>query len=187
MDIDVKRLETDLDYWDSIAPEGATHFIVYEDKIPNKHTCFYTERGDRYIRCGTVIFWRKKDVHPNYFLIIPHPAHKQWSGPEDGLPTVGMECEYDDCDNGWVPTIILAHHPDGSNAWHQSVKADGFSEGRSYSTDSARSFRPLKTEKERVIEWALSQDCEPHEGTMSRKEFCEALYDAGALKMPGGE
>jgi len=73
---------------------------------------------------------------------------EQWSGPEDGLPPVGVECEYDDCDNGWVPTTILAHHPDGHCAWHQSVNADGFSEGRSYSSDSKNSFRPLRAGKE---------------------------------------
>lgn len=40
------------------------------------------------------------------------------------------------------------------------------------------------TERDKVIEAALSQDCDPQEGMLSRKDFCIKLYDAGMLKMP---
>jgi len=46
----------------------------------------------------------------------------------------------------------LAHHPDGSCAWHEALDGDGFAEGRSYSTDSADQFRPIKTDEERAVE-----------------------------------
>lgn len=111
---------------------------------------------------------------------VERPTRKQWSGPEDGLPPVGEDCEYCDCENGWVLTHILSHHPNGDCAWHQSVRADGFVDGRSFSTDGASSFRPLKSEKERVVEAVIRK----MGWTNSVESVLEDLYDVGALKMP---
>ena len=43
--------------------------------------------------------------------------------------------------------------------------------------------KPL-TERDLWIEVALTRDCAPQEGMLSRKGFCGALYDAGLAKLP---
>ena len=40
-------------------------------------------------------------------------------------------------------------------------------------------YRPIKTQREEFIEKALSLDCEPVQGMLSRKDFFGELYDAG--------
>jgi hypothetical protein len=93
MTIDLERLAVDADYWDEVAPEGATHFM-YSEKfvkwVDGVELSFYvsSERKwkksfcswslQQYIDCG------------NYMIAKPtKPAAQEWDGT--GLPPVGAD------------------------------------------------------------------------------------------------
>jgi hypothetical protein len=93
MTIDLERLAVDAEYWDEVAPEGATHFM-YSEKfvkwVDGVELSFYvsSERKwkksfcswslQQYIDCG------------NYMIAKPtKPAAQEWDGT--GLPPVGAD------------------------------------------------------------------------------------------------
>jgi hypothetical protein len=93
MTIDLERLAVDADYWDEVAPEGATHFM-YSEKfvkwVGGVELSFYvsSERKwkksfcswslQQYIDCG------------NYMIAKPtKPAAQEYDGT--GLPPVGAD------------------------------------------------------------------------------------------------
>lgn len=67
----------------------------------------------------------------------------KWS--DEGLPSVGVECEYFNRNrNEWEHAVIVAHHINGEEAiWSESI------EGGSLYYGTANDFRPIKTEVER--------------------------------------
>lgn len=165
--MDIERLKHDRDYWDECDPTGAeaTHYCADGGANPwvKEGHVWEDEKG----------FWREARLK-NYDMQnpIPRPTRKQWSGPEDGLPPVGTK----GATSGGVCDVLAVDEVRDQIAirWH-----DG-----ELGVVAVQSFRPLKSEKERVVEWALSQDCDPNEGMLSRSDFCAKLYDAGALKVP---
>lgn len=77
----------------SLAPEEATHFLpeqVDRGWVP----CFYKKLGDTwYARNIHDVEWYSDHDYVDVFvpLLIERPAQpNQWSGPQDGLPPVGM-------------------------------------------------------------------------------------------------
>jgi len=86
-DIDLKRLAVDREYWDSVAPEGATHWDM-EAELFVSPTHVYTLGGKQQRQ-----FRRTLSSFGRY---IPRPPKKaqevEWDG--DGLPPVGVECEF---------------------------------------------------------------------------------------------
>lgn len=168
--IDVERLKHDRDYWDEVgAPEDATHYIVPNSQAWSK-AGFFVEADDRYIRIGSGGHYRlKEDLH--MYSLIPRPTRKQWSGPEDGLPPVGTKCEVQHEQFGWTGATVVAHY--GSCA----VCAPSGGGFYGYAKDECR---PIKSEKERVVEAVI----EKMRWTNSVASVLEELYDMGALKMP---
>lgn len=176
MTIDIKRLETDLDYWNAVAPDGATHYaerggvkggvIFYRDV--NQSRCMFS-RG---IGHGWAIGLGKPACRP----LIPRPA-PAWSG--EGYPPAGVECEAWFASEEWVKGLIVAHDEiDG-------IKVAVFRYGENYVGFTSCCLRPLKTEKERLVEAAMKVgDLRARDGA---KSVYGKLYDAGLLKMPGGE
>lgn len=88
------------------APEDATHYAK---------NCHYKVIGDTWMVYISDNEWVKSDSMYNGQIkpsdIIQRPQPKPWSGPEDGLPPVGLECEVDH-GNGkhWDKVTIVAHH-----------------------------------------------------------------------------
>lgn len=86
MTIDIERLKHDREYWDSVAPEGATHFQPDKGKsfswydIEKKKV--FCNPGNRWIES-----WSPKEYWDS---LIPRPS-PTWNG--EGLPPVGVECE----------------------------------------------------------------------------------------------
>lgn len=167
--IDVERLKHDRDYWGECDPTGgeATHYCAGGGPNPwVKDGHFWQDDKGCWRNSGLKIF-----IMPNP---IPRPTRKQWSGPEDGLPPVGTECEVDmSCAGGWVPVTIV--HYAGGRIWVDAK------DGGLIIWQEA-DFRPIKSEKERVVDyWSariMEEDCD---------KACEVianLYDLGALKMP---
>lgn len=94
---------------------------------------------------------------------------KQWRGPEDGLPPVGTVCEVLHLGD-WKETKIIGTDdglPVFKTEWHDKY---------AYACGSDFEFRPLRTEEDKAVVEMLALDCEPHEGMLSRENFCRKLY-----------
>ncbi|MZR63817.1 hypothetical protein [Alcanivorax sp. DP30] len=181
MTINIERLKTDRAYWDSVAPEGATHY----DANDGEPEC-------PWMRLSAEYGWEAWNSDRKYWIddasgddyaaaYIPRPA-KKWSGPEDGLPPVGVEFEFSLNGMSWDDRVMLFN--DGISCL-MALKNYPASRWHYKCDDSDIRCRPLKTEKERVVEAVLASGA-LHD-FMDLDEIAEALYDAGALKMPGGE
>jgi hypothetical protein len=74
----------------SLAPADAD---IYSPAFNGIHACWYkTENGKVYCWNATEPFWSFRSEMIGE--LIPRPAEaKQWSGPQDGLPQVGLEIE----------------------------------------------------------------------------------------------
>lgn len=171
----------------SKAPEGATHY--YEQRKA-QFKWFKMDDGVLY-RYHPNDGWepslRNSQPDPVIDLTL-RPT--QWRGPEDGLPPVGTVCEFAEGLSGYViaedhqgwpgeALEVLAHRDTGKPVavvWNLRRKQA--------STVIAECLRSLKSDKERAVEAALAQDCDPRDGMLSRHDFCARLYDAGFLRLP---
>jgi hypothetical protein len=95
----------------SLAPEGATH------KIPTFAGCWYKIDGYQVYCWSSAGNWAGPYPIRNYQdgsidEMVKRPTVKPWSGPEDGLPPVGIACERrfpSVTASSWQGGIILAH------------------------------------------------------------------------------
>lgn len=98
----------------SLAPEDATHF---GPSNKDWESCWMKKIGNRWYGWlyPTDTKWDYlADASSNQSrisMLVKRPQPKPWSGPEDGLPPVGLECEVDH-GNGkhWDKVTIVAHH-----------------------------------------------------------------------------
>ena len=181
MNIDIERLKHDREYWDEVAPEGATHYAERDGMLvagwykPKNNSEYY------FMRC----------MHDRWFLgsefdnrhTIPRPA-KQWSG--DGLPPVGAT-EKDFCpttavsaslaNGGNYKCEVLAHRNDMAVVMVSAPYGDSLHFVKQQHCD------PLKSEKDRVVEYWCGRLAGGNSNTVIRRTL-ESVYDAGALKMP---
>ena len=168
MTIDIERLKHDLDYWNKHAPEGATHYVEDECVFPWRKR----EEAEYYKRNGA---WARLPGPPEGDVVIPRPS-PAWDG--SGLPVEGTVCRMRLAFRT-EDRITITYMGDGVFCY----RAENGMEYTGSLSDAA--FEPLKTEKERVCEYWRAKM--PYPGSNSTMLDLEALYDAGALKMPGGE
>ena len=135
MSIDIGRLATDRAYWDSVAPEGATHWDTMVGVFCNTDGWWNDE-----------LFYRDKFQEEwgtdRYTPRPVEPAASEWDGT--GLPPVGVECE---ClfNDGWVKVLVLSVN--GDEAWVRRPRGSHIvSEGL------GNEFRPLRTPEQREQE-----------------------------------
>ena len=156
---DTERLATDRAYWDEIAPEGATHYQPQQQM-------FYKRNGKDNWRVYSNRWW-KSPATSDSALWVKRP--KQWI---DGLPPVGVECEANDVDHGWISATVIAYDEDEGVAVCKTV----------YGYDGYGELRPLRTpeqrERQSVIEQAFSKLSEFHDAD----QVLGDLYDAGMLR-----
>lgn len=117
-------------------PEGATHYL----QAGEESTRFRDLSGEnwKYFNTNTGK-WSRHYFSSRHLLtrtdLIERPKQpKEWSGPEDGLPPVGTECEIITDDDVWEHAVILCHGYDdfrphavaqcASGLWMEEV--DGF-------------------------------------------------------------
>lgn len=102
----------------------------------------------------------------------------EWDG--EGPPPVGTVCEvwYDNGRECWRKAEILASARGPENAC-AAMLMDG---DEQYKLIWALNYRPIRTERERVIVGAIKA-C-PYPGSKSTRIDVEALYDAGYLRLP---
>ncbi|PCI53644.1 MAG: hypothetical protein COB36_11975 [Alphaproteobacteria bacterium] len=151
-------------------PEGATRFRG--DSVTHHPFFLKYEDGRQYSHAIPVdkFDWKKDSNTWSDLIELPQE-------PETFVPVVGEECEIKS-NNNWNPIDILA-----VTAQHVIFNEIG-KENEQIVYLLNRKFRPIKTEREKVIEWALKQDCPPCDGMLSRTDFCGELFDLGALKIP---
>src|SRR5690554_5561947 len=71
------------------------------------------------------------------------PTEKVWRGPEDGLPPVGIECEFHHPDFGWTGCTVVGHFR------HEAICAPS---GGNYCGGMAEEFRPIRSEEDKAVE-----------------------------------
>lgn len=101
---------------------------------------------------------------------------KQWPGPEDGLPPVGTGCLMDNARRDWAKVEIIADRDGYRFGWCSE-------ELQVYFSSDPDDFRPIRTEKERVVEAAIQAAGFGEDATIV-PIIIGRLYDAGCLKMP---
>ena len=95
------------------------------------------------------------------------------------LPPVGTVCEVSIIgDDSFEECEIIAHIKQPA-AWVAVFTREKPSKEKIVQYFTASSFRPLKTEKEKFVELALSIDCDPSGGMLSRHDYAARLYDKG--------
>lgn len=151
-DIDLKRLAVDREYWDEVAPLGATHHWEpsgdwYQDCGDHALAWNFTARGWKAARAPLRI---TRDE------AIPRPTKQEW---ENGLPPVGTVCEgmvsYG-ASTKWRKCEILKYR-NGQAA--VLVDDPGF-------LAWCEEFRPLKSQHERQREELVDMVC--GQGFLSR-------------------
>ena len=146
------------------APEGATHWDT---------------RGA--VWCKHLYFWYYGRW--NYEGEIHDLAEDRYTPRpvEAWFPIVGERCQVIELPGIYIECEILANRC-GDYIYYVPEK-------HAYGMLAAGAFRPIRTqaqrEREEAIEKALAMDCHPREGTLSRHDFCGALYDAGMLRRVG--
>jgi len=169
---DTERLATDRAYWDSVAPEGATHYQPQQQM-------FYKRNGKDNWRVYSNRWW-KSPATSDSALWVKRP--KQWI---DGLPPVGVECE---ClfNDGWVKVLVLSVN--GDEAWVKRPRGSHIvSEGL------GNEFRPIRTpgqrERDDVVDFTAREylskrlESDPNLSGEQARKIAAALYDAGMLQI----
>ena len=168
MSIDTERLATDRVYWDSVAPEGATHYDPEDMGAPwmmetTSNWMFYWGRKKEWVG------YAQKAILTRILarLVIRPTAREEWI---DGLPPVGVECEVNDVDHGWISATVIAHDEDeGVVVCKTFYGYDGYGE-----------LRPIRTPEQREQEALALSIQNAFEGITRIK-----LHDEKALAIAG--
>jgi hypothetical protein len=147
MTIDLERLAVDADYWDEVAPEGATHFM-YSEKfvkwVDGVEWAFYTSSDKAWKQATLTWPLQKYTDNGNEVVAKPtKPAAQEWDGK--GLPPVGIICDVWHLKKTWRRAGIVAYviSVEGEKAVWQLVD---YSE---WGGDLACNFRPIRSQAER--------------------------------------
>ena len=173
----IERLKVDSAYWDSVAPDGATHYQ------PQQKMFYKRTEEDDWRFWGRLFdnnnyYWRPSPGTPDDALWIKRPA--EWPGND--LPPVGTECEVEDVDQGWISATVIGHDDTEGVAVCKTL----------YGYDGYGKFRPLRTqaqrEREEAIDFAarayLSDRLEsaPNLSGEQARKVVAFFYDAGMLR-----
>jgi hypothetical protein len=200
MTIDLERLALDADYWDEVAPEGATHFMysekfvkwvdgvewefyAFSDRVWKEAFCNwslqdYINRGDG---CVTA-----KPAAPKSHPTDTQPTESgaQISAEWDGkIPPVGWHGECTWASKVFFPQCVIL--PNGKVV----IEFYGLWEFRNISELDQIMFRPILSREQRDREEIINAAAKVVEVKFGSPRsvyiaYCEALYDAGMLRMP---
>ncbi|SOB76163.1 hypothetical protein SAMN04488490_1840 [Marinobacter sp. LV10R510-11A] len=192
MSINIERLKIDPRYWKLCgSPDDATHCAVHE----LGKTWFKIDEGGLpmlwHMRFSE---WREGFKADPPVRLIPRPeksALREWDAP--GVPPVGVECEFriGGGNTKWysctVRYVLTGFSHEDADGWRAVVWCPHL--GKDQVAHLPRfEFRPIRMpeqcECDEVVEAALSMDCRPSDGMLSRTDFCRALYGAGMLRRP---
>jgi hypothetical protein len=118
---------------------------------------------------------------------IPRPTEPQWTGPEDGLPPGGTECEALRAEEGaeWFQCKVNAYSDDIGKVWLTRYYINGLERDFVMNVEDM-SFRPIRTQEEIERDELVKQAIKVAEeaGAECDVTFSEALYDTGMLRKP---
>lgn len=168
-------------WWDENAPEGATHLAWLN------HGWTWWKPGEK--KCGMLWHRRFSEWQERYDeSIAKHrrptkPEPQEWDG--EGWTPIGCQCERFIGDEVYRVTVVA--HFDGEVVVHQEDAAP------EYTGVDPGYLRPPRTKEQRDRDQAVNAALLLNEypsgegsgGLMSRRAFCEALYDAGMLRKAG--
>lgn len=125
----------------STAPIDATHGgnSPYERGV----VTWFKDVGNgnhSFLNDGSMQSWHKGSGNLSQWSLVERP--KPWSGPEDGLPPVGVECEYG-ANEKWFPVKVIAHQSGGFYLEPQAVSQ--IPENGPLCIGTAKHFRAIKT------------------------------------------
>ena len=160
-------------HW-SKAPEGAEYFAPEHDGWSQGWYRFRDESWEFHL--GGNDHWRPVTTE-NIDRKRPLEARPtQWRGPEDGLPPVGAEVEaWIENRKVWAKVTVLAVDVD-TVVWRNGT------DRRSYIGTHVNDVRPLKSDKDRVIDAAVAATI-LKDGPRIRSALSD-IYDAGLLRLP---
>lgn len=178
MTIDTQKLATDPEYWDSVAPEGATHYSpLVERFVKECRSCYMAHITEG--RHGEWIVIESPQSHQ--YIPRPTKPETEWKG---GLPPTGCECELTHpVRASFEDREVIADVPEGTK-----VKINGradFGHGEvcifSGTTDGAwftgyhkeLAFRPARTKQQRQRD----ELAEAVEAGMKKCGFVPSLSD----------
>lgn len=191
MEIDIKRLAVDREYWDECgAPEDAEFYAPAESNLVPAFYRIDKESGVKYCHLGRGDRWDESAAGRDLSRAIPRPPKKaqeaEWNG--EGLPPVGCECEYRPDPtmrpSWWEPCIYLAHYDDE----HFVIMKENSGVDRMPDSPPADvRFRPIRTQAERDRgEWidkasiaAGFPECQ------ATRKVCADIYDGLICKQEG--
>jgi len=160
------------------APEGAT-YCAPEGLSREPQVCWYRRHeGWWEYFSPNRREWRLSANGPEFHdRLMPRPT--QWCGPEDGLPPVGAEVEaWIENRKVWAKVTVLAVDVD-TVVWRNGT------DRRSYIGTHVNDVRPLKSDKDRVIDAAVAATI-LKDGPRIRSALSD-IYDAGLLRLPEGQ
>jgi hypothetical protein len=183
MNIDIDRLAVDADYWDEVAPEGATHFM-YSEKfvkwVDGVEWGFYVSSDKAWKKAMCSWSLQRYTDNGNEVITKPtNPAAPEWDNT--GLPPVGwhgqctwgLKVQWDEC--VILPGREIAKHE--LSGWRVSYIAD-YREIQ---------FRPIRSQAERDREEIINAAVKVIDVRFGSPRsiyvgYCESLYDAGMLR-----
>jgi hypothetical protein len=128
--------------WLAQDEDGEWWWFEGEPKLDSD--CFYchSKREDQ-ASIGRVLGdWRNTlERRPENHSV--EPTEKVWRGPEDGLPPVGIECEFHHPDFGWTGCTVVGHFR------HEAICTPN---GGNYYGGMAEEFRPIRSEEDKAVE-----------------------------------
>lgn len=131
----------------SLAPEGAQ---IYSPEFGDCNAVWYKVDGGK-VLCwpvgSTGWSWRHKMI--GELIYRPEPQPKPWSGPEDGLPPIGIECEFSN-----IRVTVIAHvdQPHCREEEYKTLAVGQKGDRGQIVMGSARCFKPAKTPEQIAAE-----------------------------------
>ena len=186
MSIDTERLATDRAYWDSVAPEGATHYDPEDMGAPwmmetTRNWMFYWGSKKEWVEYAQKAMLTRILAR----LVIRPDAPEEWDGT--GFPPVGTVCEGvwlempDGGDRDFEGMIIKGYYK--KQVWFCTTSGENITHLAENVT-----FRPARTQAQREREGLIiiATRVLNHDDVLTERHAAEALYDAGMLKLPEG-
>ena len=179
-----------------IAPEGYPLWLEYlekalegDDERRKQRGVWVKEQSDRFVTVKDT-FWSKPEE--GYYRIHKRPSSPAWSGPQDGLPPIGVKCLL-----SGETEYIKPFHPEWAGTEviiYANFKTERGTPLAAYASECglragvgiARLFLPCRTPEQKAADErdaAVNQMVEDTQAAHGWTEAFQMLHDAGYRKV----
>jgi hypothetical protein len=123
----------------SLAPKWANKYGL-AGRV--KYPVWFDNEKYEYLHDGKMYRYSDGCTYSQHEIEMICERPKKWSGPEDGLPPVGTECEYGGNER-WFPVTVIAHQSGGFYPEPQAVSQ--VPENGPLCIGTAKHFRAIRT------------------------------------------